>query len=364
MRVTRFAATLCLLLLPPSVGLAQNRISTPLVANDPLEPVTGPAKVLDNPVDRTLVLGLMEQARQKNTLHEPGIQPFTLKLSFSASGQSRYEGSGGMEETFVAFGKGRWTAHLGSYSQLRIFSGPAAYDQIDIDMPLRVAMVRTAVFGPIPGNWSHSLLRFAGAQWNGKEVTCTLVSRSGDTSYTAGRRWTESEFCIDPHSGLLQMASEAPGIYATYDYQDAVTFHGRTLPREIKIVEAGRTVLQIHVDSLQDAAAAGPELFTPSAQMLALGPRATLAPGVRFPDVAPVPAGHSGTVGPVIVHAILGEDGKVQEAESLQTTDPSLSQAALDHVLHAAYPGMNAEGKPTERDAFINVRFTEGGGGR
>jgi hypothetical protein len=319
--------------------------------------------VLDNPADRTLVLGLLESARQNNALHEPGVQPFTLKANFTSSGQSRFEGSGEMEETFVQFGKGRWTAHLGSYSQLRIFAGPAAYDQVDVPIPLRVAMVRTAVFGPMPGNWSHSLIRFAGARWNGKEVTCALLSRFGDTSYTSGRRWTESEFCIDPHSGLLQMASEAPGVYASYDYQDALTFHGRTLPRNITIVQGGRTVLQIHMDSLQDATATDPQLFNPSAQMLALGPRATLVQA-RFPDLMPLPAGHTGAVTPIMVHATIGDDGKVQEAEAVQTSDSVLSQAALDHILHtnysggsAGYSGGSAGANPVQRDAFINVRF-------
>jgi hypothetical protein len=357
MRIAKFVPVLCLVFIFLAFGTAQSQTSAASVMNDPLEPVTGPAKVLDNPADRTLVLGLLEQARQNNALHESGIQPFAIKLSFTASGQSRYEGSGEMEETFIAFGKGRWTAHLGSYSQLRIFAGPAAYDQVDTAIPLRIAMVRTAVFGPMPGNWSHSLIRFAGARWNGKEVTCALLSRFGDRSDTIGRRWTESEFCIDPHSGLLQMASEAPGVYATYDYQDAPTFHGRTLPREITIVEAGHTVVHIHVDSLQDTAPGDSKLFAPSQQMLALGPRATLTQ-VRFPDVATVSEGHSGVIGPIIVHAMIGDDGKVEEAEPLQTNDPTLSRAALDHVLRATYPPMNSGGGPSAREAYINVRLT------
>ncbi len=357
MRAARLMLAVSLLLVLTTSGFSQSQTSAATVTNDPIEPVTGPAKVLDNPADRTLVLGLLEKARQNNILHEPGVQPFTLKVSFTSSGQTRYEGSGEMEETFVAFGKGRWTAHLGSYSQVRIFAGPAAYDQADVPIPLRIAMVRTAVFGPMPGNWSHSLIRFAGAHWNGKEVTCALLSRFGDTSYTSGRRWTESELCIDPQTGLLQMASEAPGVYATYDYQSAVSFHGRTLPRNITVVEAGRTVLQIHVESLVDAAVADPQMFTPSQQMLALGPRATLLQ-VRFPDVAAAPTGHTGATEPVIVHVTIGDDGKVQEAEPLQDNDQALSHAALDHVLRASYPRMNsAGGGPSEREAFINVRF-------
>jgi hypothetical protein len=58
-----------------------------------------------------------------------------------------------------------------------------------------------------------------------------------------------------------------------------------------------------------------------------------------------------------MIHAAIGDDGKVQEAEAVQTSDPALSQAALDHILHANYSGGSAGANPVQRDAFINVRF-------
>ncbi len=211
------------------MAFAQSKPPVHPVADDPLEPITGEVKVLETPADRSLVLGLLERARQNSALHQSGTPPFTIKLSFTASG-FEHSGSGETEETFIEFGRGRWTARLGGYSQTRVFSGSAAYDETMAPMPLRLATVRTSVLNPMPGNWSHSLIRFAGGKWNGKDVICALISDFGSSANSPGRRWSESEFCVDPKTGLLQMASQAPGIFASYDYKNAILFHGRSSP--------------------------------------------------------------------------------------------------------------------------------------
>ena len=56
----------------------------------------------------------------------------------------------------------------------------------------------------------------------------------------AGRGWEETEECIDPQSGLLQVHSEAPGRYAVYDYSNAPQLGGHRLPRSVTVTEAGR----------------------------------------------------------------------------------------------------------------------------
>ena len=218
-------------------------------------------------------------------------------------------------------------------------------------------MVRTAVFGPMPGNWSHSLIRFAGAKGNGKAVTCALMSRFGHTSYTSGRRWTESEFCINPQSGLLQMFSEAPGIYATYDYTNALSYHGRTLPREITILQGGNTVLQIHISSLDDADAGDGRLFTPTAEILARGPRPILSrhaipTWLTCPPDTPADRNMSLSMRPSATMA------RWKRQRRCRTPIRVSAQAALAHVRRSNYPANNPGNRPLEQEAFINVRFT------
>jgi hypothetical protein len=339
--------------------LSQSAPTVAPVPYDPLELATGPALVPDTPEKRALLLNLLERARQNNAMHTPGTAPFTLKVSFNSTGNgSKNTGYGEVEETWLNGQTWRWSARLGDYSQLRIFYEGAAYDDKPRgSMPLRLQMVRNAVFWPVVGNFAPSLIRMATANWQGTEVACMLISGGGnEATATAGRRWEESEYCIDPKTGLLRAHSEAPGIYAIYDYEGAAQFHGRTLARQITVVEGGATVLQIHLDGIEDAND-DPHQFVPTHKMLARGPGAIMVGPFRFPEFVSVPASYSGAVQPVIVHAILDEKGKVLDAEVTQSSDPALSTAALGRVWRSSFGAAARPGK-LQREAFINVQFT------
>jgi hypothetical protein len=336
--------------------------SAPKVAQlpyDPLELATGPTVVPDTPEKRALVLNLLERARQNSAMHTPGTAPFTLKASFNSTGDSKNTGYGEVEETWLNGQTWRWSARLGDYSQLRIFYEGAAYDDKPKGyIPLRLQMVRNAVFWPVIGNFAPTLLRMATTSFQGTDLACMLISGGGnDATPTPGRRWEENEFCIDPKSGLLRTHSEAPGIYAIYEYEGALQFHGRTIPRQISVVEGGETVLQIHIDSIEDANH-DPNQFVPTRKMLAGGPGAIMVGPFRFPEFVPAPAGYNGQVQPVIVHAILDTKGKVLDAEVVQSSNPSLTATALDVVWHSTHPAWQVGERPLQREAFINVKFT------
>src|SRR5579862_3646242 len=223
---------------------------------DPLELATGPALVPETPEQRTMILNLLERARQNSAMHAPNMAPFSIKVSFNSIGRdSRNQGYGELEETWLNGQTWRWSARLGDYSQLRIFYQGQAYDDKSRGhIPLRLQMVRSAVFWPVVGNFAPALLRMATAKWEGTDVACILTSAGfNNAAPTAGRRWEENEYCIDPKTGLLRILSEAPGIYSVYDYQNGVAFHGRMLPHQTTIVEGGTSVLQIHLETLEDA---------------------------------------------------------------------------------------------------------------
>ncbi|HXM21752.1 MAG TPA: hypothetical protein VN948_10860 [Terriglobales bacterium] len=326
---------------------------------DPLELATGAAIKVATPENRALVLSLLERARQNGSeLYAAGGPAFHLKLSFTSSGQSSYTGSGEMEEIRYSRQTWRWTARLGDYSQVRVFQNGVLYDEkTPGPIPLRVQMVRGAVIWPMANVRPGTMIRMASAQWHGMEVMCALLSFDEAVTAVHWRHWEEREYCVDTKSVLLRIYSEAPGIYTLYDYDDALHFHGRTLARQISIVESGDTVLQIHVDSFEDAGAPDPALFTPTKQMLAQGPGIVLRASVRIPAFATSPAGHAGKVQPVIIHASTDDLGKVLEAEALQNSDPSLSNAALSMVKSSTYPPQARATGPVQTEAFINVEF-------
>ena len=327
---------------------------------DPLELATGPVVVPDTPEKRDLMLSLLEHARQNSAMHAPGMAPFNIKVSFNSVGKdSRNQGYGEVEETWLNGQTWRWEARLGDYSQLRIFYEGTAYDDKPHGhIPLRLQMVRNAVFWPVVGNFSYSLIRMATAKWEGTDLACILISGMGnEATATPGRRWEENEFCIDPKAGLMRLHSEAPGIYSIYDYDGGVQFHGRVVPRQTTIVEGGTKVLEIHLESLQDPNN-DPSQFVPTKKMISHGPGAIMVGPFRFPETVRTPAGFSGVIQPVIVHVILDQKGKVLDAEVVQSADPALATAALDVVWHSSYLPTERRQSPLQREAFINVRFT------
>jgi hypothetical protein len=362
MPATRFVATFILLALFGVSALAQSAQRMAPLPGDPLEMATGTTMVIDTPQKRLPILKLLQRARQNSALHMPDGAPYTLRASFNSSGQSRFVGPGELEEAWASGQSWRWSAHLGGFSQSRIFYKHAAYDANPATpMPMRLKMVRSAIFSPLPMSFEAGLMRIASAKWNGNDLMCILLSSvMNDPTPTPGRRWVETEYCLDPKTALLQIWSEAPGIYVVYDYNGATQFHGRTLPKQISIIEGGNPVLEIQIEGIHDGAG-NPALLVPipqmTAQMIEDGPGAIMSKPFRFPQAGGgTPEVAEGTVQPIIVHAIIDEKGKVVEAEALPTVNASLNNSALQLVEKTVYPPQRGL-MPTEREAFINVRY-------
>jgi hypothetical protein len=328
------------------------------VPGDPLELATGPAVIADTPEKRSAILNLLERARQNNNLHVKGMKPFDLKASFNSNGSPGNTGAGILEESWLSGTTWKWSEHLGDYSQLRIFHNGIAYDSNPGSyQPLRLQMIRQAVFWPVAGNFANDVIRVAEANWNGKPVTCALIAGPrANASQAAGRQWIEEEFCIDPATGFLQTYSIAPGIYDVYDYSNAFEFHGHSIARRITIVENSIPVATVELNEMTDLNTADGSLFIPGADMK--GPGIMIGPPMRFPQVAKnnVAAAATGVVQPIIIHAALDVSGRVLEAEALQTSDSALSNAALKLVKNTNYgPLRNRE--LVQRDVFVNVQF-------
>jgi hypothetical protein len=320
------------------------------VPSDPSELLTREAEVVSNRNQRAAALDLLAKARRNYSLQNSSGDPFIMKVSFTSNGLASQEGNGTMEETWASPSEWQWNAKFAGTSQIRLGSSGEIFGNTD-PVPLRVQMVRGALFWPIPQSAAQVMIRSAKVKYEGEKITCLLFSGSVPAD-PAPRFWVETEYCINPDTGLLQMWSEAPGIYTTYDYRDAINFHGHTIPRTVTVNENRSTVLRIHVDSLADADEVDPALFKPTPEMLA-EPSFTLAMPGRFPIPVDPDPGSPAWIQPVIVHAIIGDEfGEVIDAEALQTSDRKLAEAALDLVRNSVFP-------PTgmQREAFINVQF-------
>jgi hypothetical protein len=315
--------------------------------------VTQPARLLTSQDERAAALALFDHARHSLALHN-GAPAFQMKVSFMSSGQSQFEGDGSMEE-ISAGGRWRWTAQIASSSQTHLSpGGGVVYSTNPRDpIPMRVQMVRSAIFTPIAFNLGADVIRTAEVMHDGKELTCMLLSSAAPYP-DAPRQWFETEYCMDADTGLLRTWSEAPGIYIDYNYADAIHFAGRTIARDITVSEGNEAVLQIHIDSLEPAIGLMPSTFAPTRSMLADGPAFVINGPRRFPmrgDNAE--EGQPSRVQPVIVHATLSNsDGHVIEAEALPGSDPALSQEAVNLIEKTTFPANGMQ-----QEVFVNVKY-------
>jgi hypothetical protein len=320
--------------------------------SDPHELVVHQPHTLSSPAERSAAIDLLEHARQDLNMHIFGA--YELKASFQTSGPTQNEGDGTMEE-LSSGPEWRWTAQMQGASVVRMGGNGHAYGANPNEpVPMRIQEIRAALHWPIFRNaGAMSVIRSANVQLNGKPVTCLLLS-SAVPENPAPRAWVEEEYCIDPATGLLQMWSAAPGIYAEYDYEAAAEFKGHILPRQISIFEGGALAVQARVESFGDPGEIDPNAFKPGAEMTGAGESFILSGLRRFPmRVDPSDAPTSTYFQPVIVHATLdAQEGRVMDAEVLQNSNQDLSRAALELVRSTSF-------QPTgfQQEVFISVQF-------
>jgi hypothetical protein len=354
------AAASCLLLAAP-----RKRAATVPVPADPFEMVPEPNAIDAHP-NRTAVLQLLDAVRESYALRRAG-RPYDLKVTFkvNSGGQTEYDGTWEMEDMFDPGLGFRWTAKASaSYAITGIFSNGMYYGEGAGDhIPLRLQEARAALFDPVSSstNAARAAIRTSGATFNGKQLTCVLLSdpRSVETA-PAGRRWDESEDCIDPQSGLLQLHSQVPGRYYAYDYTDAAHLGDHVLPRKVTVTESGQTVNEILVESLTDLPAADTGLFMPTEEMKARGQPIAMGAAqkiLRVSGQSPVAGAAAAAADAVCVFGVVTPGGQLVEAHSLQPADLN-SQAAIEAAKQILFPHLTLPGaRPAQHFVFVIEKF-------
>ena len=157
------------------------------VPRDPLEIVSGPIDLAYTPSSRDAVVRLLNMARNRYALRKAG-RSYDLKVSFTVNsgGQTEYDGAWQMEDVFDPQQGLRWTASAAAgYATTQISTnGKYASEGTASAVPLRLHEARAALFDPLPSaaNVDRSSIRTSTSKDNGIQVTCVLLSRSGNTA--------------------------------------------------------------------------------------------------------------------------------------------------------------------------------------
>jgi hypothetical protein len=343
----------------------------PPLPGDPLEMVTGQIQAADTPAARQAAGELLGRARTNLDLRM-GRQGYKLDVTFTVNsgGQTQYDGVWKMEDTFDPKQGLRWTANTSAgYTITEISSNGQLYAEGTAgDIPLRLHEARAALFGSLPSSAGveRAGIRTSTATFHSTGVTCVLLSAPG-AAEAPGRRWDETEECIDPQSGLLMLQSSVPGRYTAYDYSNAPRLNGRIFPRRVTVTEAGKVVSQISIDSLEQLPAADPSLFIPTQEMKERGRAIAMGEALKISRVvatspAPTPSGSgAAVVHQVCVFGLVTAAGKLVEAHSLQPSDP-YSPAAVEAAQHVNFARPALPGElalpPRQHFAFVIQKFS------
>jgi len=187
------------------------------VPSDPRELATGQITKPATPKSSEAAVSLVDLARRNIGLYESTDLAFTMKISFSSTGPVSYIGPGTMEEIRTGRGNERWSATVGSYSIVRIFHDGAAYDKATPGpIPLRIQMLRAALFWPFGNALQRDAVRTRSAVWNGRPTTCVLrsIPTNMEPMPPAGRYWREREYCIDRQTGCCRYIQKRPAFTA------------------------------------------------------------------------------------------------------------------------------------------------------
>ena len=347
----------------PLTALSQYAPKIAPVPRDPLELATSQIESASTPESREAALQLLTRARSHFALRSAG-QAYQLKVSFTVDslGETNYDGAWEMEDLFVPRQGHRWTATAASgYTTTSVARGGEIFGEgTSSAVPLRLLEARGVLFDPIqsPAYADRGSIRTSTATFRGATVTCLLLSRSRNTAnLAAGRDWEETEECIDPQTGLLQVHSEVPGRYAAYDYSNAPQFAGHILPRTVTITEAGRIVSKISVESLQGITGTDASLFVPSDAMKAKGQAVAMTSATKISRVqGQGPFTSAVTLHPVCVFGIVTPTGHLVEAHTLQPSDPN-SRAAVEDARKIDFSPQTPAGPPQQHFVFVIEKF-------
>lgn len=341
------------------IAVNSESLTLPPVPNDPLELAAGDAQPIQNAEQRAAAISLLVKARSLSNVR---AYPYHLKTSFVSSGAA---GSWNLEDTSPSRDVYRWSAQGPSYSAINLYSSQLVYsNQPSGGIPLRLAQVRTAIFFMYPAVGPRASLRTVAASLNGTDVNCVLVSYSLPVkSTTGGRRWEESEYCVDPKSSLLISYSPVPGMYVVYDYTDVFHFHDKVIPGKFTITEAGQTVVEARTEGVTDPRNVDPTLFQPTGlEKIGAGP--LMSPPWRVSTRVFSGGGASdSTLQVVVLDGMVNPEGQLGELHVVASSNPGLNQSAQEEAAkwknwqsqEDAQPGVT----PQSHEVFFTVEFNQ-----
>lgn len=341
-------------------------LAMPLAALGQDSKPSGPAS-LKNPAD---VFALAEPFYDFNATE---LKPWHLKASYQLFDENGASEQGTYEYWWVspAVNRSTWMRSNGTHTDWHTADGRHAYQGSGESPSLFEYKLQSALISPLPDaseldpakfRLDREMIEIGGVKHPCIMVIPHMPQHAQMQIVPLGMFPT---YCFDPKLPLLRISYSFGTV--TVLFSRFVEMQNHYLAKEIEINEGKRRILSATVDSVTTLSPADAAL-TPSAdaKFPKTGP-VDLVPAVaqgfilkKQVPVYPQDAKDARVSGEVVLHAIIGRDGKVHDLKVVSAPWPSLAASALLSVSHWQYKPYLLDGEPVEVDTTINVIYRLG----
>lgn len=316
----------------------------------------------------------LRQAATANNLDAPGSPPFHLKLAVALDARPdafppRSAEQGAIELWWSAPDQQRIAYDFPSYKAVVLLSGADAYRTPGTEaVPYLLHYTLEHFLHPVLAqDAAIAALRLKASQRTLKSGSLDCIdialppTKPGEPLPTFARNVPE-QYCFDPGSPILRITYDLAG-------QDTIrnrlgNFRSIHVPIDLQYSFSGKPYVEAHLDQLQGQAAPYAATLSHDGLDLIPGPPkpmpgALVAGSILKKDnpLYPQLAKMNHVQGSVLLHAIIGADGRISKLDVIGSPDRSLSESALFAVRNWTYKPYLLNGVPTSVETEITVDY-------
>ena len=258
--------------------------------------------------------------------------------------------------------------HEGSYS--RVFAGPTGtrleytssdFHLVTIELPDRVAFLGPSSVLPPEFREMLKLLPIPLWHLDGEDVIREIkktnhkgvAAQCVEFDTIRGANTFNNEFCFDESTGAEIYVRSGNMEFESSAFFD---FAGAKLPGHIVQSRNGTEIMDVRITRRVLTGELSPDMFTspPAADVRMLCKTFRRAFGASMPQPA---AGNGASVTEILVHAVIGPDGKVQDAVVENSERPDLNEEALKTARGWTFTPATCNGQPNTQESNLVIRF-------
>jgi TonB family protein len=332
LRTATFAAGLVLAASPVVFASAQQTVSS------------------QAPVDR------LDELREATSLVRPSLHPWHLRMSFQLYDlKGKPKETGTIEEWWVAPGKYRRVVDSPSYHRETPSTDtqPTGDDRTGYLVDFLLKQITNPV--PVYKTTDRLTVKDTTRDFGKVKLPCMMIGINNKPAPSS------PTFCSEPGKPILR---------AVFDNNDMALIRNRlgTYQQTHVALEDGVMLgpfiaISGSVDKLEDYdPATNPIKTTESDAERTKIPQLVLSGKIvkKVTPVYPMDAKNNRIAGTVLLHAIIGKDGHIQNLTVISSPYPSLAASATDAVKGWVYSPYLLDGNPTEVDTTITVHYNIG----